>query len=699
MRVLKLLWFFIFTAFSVQAECQETTFGDDLKEFTVMITKHHVAPRDIDDSLSADFFKDLMLLTDPMALVFLESDFDSLSKFRYQFDDEMLSGSGLFFDTFTSIYKKRVENAHDFLKNTLSLPLDLYKKDTLWFRGDEFPEYASDSVALQKRWTRYIKYRVLNQLFDKDSATDPVFTMSEVQLEPLIDAALERSQVRENRKLDRFVKHQMGYNEIMKVVFLNLLAECFDPHTSYFNPELNRKFQAIVSASDYTFGFETEEDINGNIKISELLPGGPAWISNQMNKGDILTGGTWQGGEKADFTTMSADEVDVFLESSVNKYLTLEIRKADGKTESVVLKKEKIRQNEEIVRSFILQKEHTVGYIILPAFYTEAGKSNPGCANDVAREILKLKKEGIEGIVLDLRYNGGGSIQEALDLAGIFIDVGPVCIYSERNSKPFTLKDINRGVAWDGPLVLMVNNYSASASEILAGALQDYNRALIVGQTTYGKASGQIVLPLDSTIAEDLSNMADSRKKNGFIKVTTMKIYRINGTSHQRSGVIPDIQIPDAMGGSSETESDNKYSLCKDTIIKKTYYTPLPAFHLDTLNLLEKKRLGESEYEQQMNALSDSMDLIVNDEYVLFDLESYRDYYQKVLTLYEKLEDIEDGFKANYEVLNHFYDRQLLISDEYFKIVNQNAMENIQQDFELEQAFQIMENLIKMKNQ
>lgn len=693
----KIAWVLsLFLAISVELQSQTITtdFKTEIKQFGIMINRHHISPRAFDDSLSADVFEELLQLTDPMGLIFRRQDYDSLCQLQYLIDDDIRLGNNRFFAAFSGLFYQRISEARAFLDRSVQLPLKLWEKDTLWFNDAKLPVYATDSASLQKRWSRYLKHLVLIQLFDKDTVVDPVFGMNESELKPLIEKTLQRSQLREHRKLNRFTEHPMGYAEIMKVAFFNIIAECFDPHSSYFNPELNKRFQAEVSAAGYTFGMVIEEDMNGNIEISSLLPGGPAWRSNAMHKGDILLSGTWEGQETADFTLMSIDEVENFLESSIDKQLLLVIRKADGQEKEVSLRKERIRQNEDIVRSYVLKGTNNIGYIVLPAFYTDADETKPGCANDVAREILKLKKENIKGIILDLRYNGGGSIQEALDLAGIFIDVGPVCMYTDRTGKAYTLKDVNRGIAWDGPLLLLVNAYSASASEILAAALQDYNRALIVGQTTYGKASGQIVLPVDTTILPDLSNANFNKKANGYIKITEMRVYRITGQSHQKKGVVPDLEIPDNFPSNTDTENDEPFALINDSVTKKTYYTPLPSLPEDTLNQLFQKRFSNSEWYRNLAAIGDSIGHLSDPDFVLFDIDSYKNRYLKILRLIDLYQAAENNFVADFEAANHSYDIPLLQADEYFRLVNESALLMIKQDHEIQEAMNIMNDFI-----
>lgn len=673
---------------------QQNNFESDIRQLSVMLNLHHVAPRETDDSLSANVFDELIEMCDPMGLVFLKAEYDSLKRYRFMLDDEMKNGSSDFFDSFTTMFQNGVIRSERFLDRSAGMSLNLWVKDTIYFNDGNIPEFALDSTRLQKKWTRYLKYAVLNQLFEKDSASDAVFSMNESELEAISEKELTRIVLREHRSLRHFIDQPMGYAEFMKVVLFNIITTCFDPHTSYFNLELNKWFQAEVSASGYTFGIELETNLSGDIKVGKLLPGGPAWRSGMINKGDVLLSGRWQGAEKADFTMMSLDEIELYFEKCIDKSFVFEIEKADGQVEEVTLHKEKIRQTGDIVHSYVIRGEHTLGYIILPAFYNDIEENKPGCANDVAREILKLKKENIEGVILDLRFNGGGSIQEALDLAGIFIDAGPICMINDRTAKPIVLKDMNRGIAWDGPLMLLVNSSSASASEIIAAAMQDYNRALIVGQTTYGKSTGQIVLPCDTTILPDLSNMDITKKASGFVKITSLKLYRIDGSSHQKTGVTPDLALPDFFHTQIETESSSPYALNNESISKKAYYTPLPVIPVDSLNKLLSARMNESEFYKRLTNLSDTVLSFSDPEFMLFDMNSFKTHWQKIIRNIDELKKMTENFSCTFEVLNHGYDIELSISDEYFRLLNDAAINKIQRDYEIQEAVNIMNDFI-----
>jgi carboxyl-terminal processing protease len=336
-------------------------------------------------------------------------------------------------------------------------------------------------------------------------------------------------------------------------------------------------FEGELGQKSMRFGFTLEQEDEG-VSIHDLKPGSAAYKSGQLNPGDKIMSVQWDDKQPIDVSEAGIEELSQIMDQSNYGKMTLTIKKADGVLRKVEMQKEIMESDDEDdkVKSFLLKSAgYSMGYISLPAFYTdwENEKNNvKGCANDVAKAVLRLKKENINGLVVDLRYNGGGSLQEAVDLSGIFIDAGPVTQISTTGGKTYTLKDVNRGTVYDGPLVLLVNGASASASELVAGTLQDYHRAVIMGTRTYGKATGQVIMPLDSLTRPDASHAGTMAQT--FLKLTVDKLYRITGATAQGTGVIPDIQIPDLSDETMPHESSEPTVLLAPRIEANRFYTP-----------------------------------------------------------------------------------------------------------------------------
>ncbi len=399
------------------------------------------------------------------------------------------------------------------------------------------------------------------------------------------------------RKIEDILQNPHGITQYTGQIYCETIASGFDPHTEFFPPEEKENFEGILGKQRFEFGFKIKGDKSGGVFIDNLEPGSPAFRSGKLNKGDKFMSVQWEGKESVDVSEISVDEFGRLLNESNHTIALFTVKKADGSLVKISLQKEQAgNDDDDKVKSFILKGANTIGYIYLPVFYEDWDTNNQGlngCANDVGREILKLKKENIDGLILDLRNNGGGSAEEATELAGIFIDAGPVQQEKDRDGKVYTLKDMNRGTIYDGPLVILVNGYSASASEIVAGALQDYNRAVIVGANTYGKATAQIVFPMDTTVTPE--TIADRQSEN-YLKITISKLYRVNGTTAQFTGVHPDIVLPDLLDAYISKEADDPGALRPSTIAPNKYYTPYAPLPVKTLAQSVQPEIDTSRY-------------------------------------------------------------------------------------------------------
>jgi carboxyl-terminal processing protease len=346
---------------------------------------------------------------------------------------------------------------------------------------------------------------------------------------------------------------------------------------------------------------------------------------------------------------------------------------------------------ESYVRSFVLAGKNRIGYLSLPDFYTRWGNEGEGsrCANDVAKEILKLKKEKIDGLILDVRYNGGGSLQEAVALAGIFIDEGTLGFLKDRQ-KTIPLKDINRGTIYDGPLLVMVNGQSASASEFLAAALQDYHRAMIVGSRTFGKASAQNIFPLDRT--QNLSSLENIKNYIGYATITTDKLYRATGKSAQGYGVEPDIALPDIFELLDYHEAELPFALPADTLARKSYLKTLPPIPLRELQERTRARLDQREpFRELKSILASFAERDFDDEEpVALKWQAITDAQQQKKIQEEKLKKTFFAEGNSYQVSNTTLDMQRMSIDGYAKEINTLWTHKLMNDLYLDESFQII---------
>ena len=372
--------------------------------------------------------------------------------------------------------------------------------------------------------------------------------------------------------------------------------------------------------------------------------------------------------------------------------LEVTVKTAAGELKTVKLRKEKIDSEEGIVKSYVLHGNKNIGYINLPGFYSREDESitderdikYDGAANDVSKEIVKLRKDNIDGLILDLRYNGGGSMWEAMQLAGIFIDIGPVASVKEKNGKVVFLKDPNRGTIYDGPLMVLINGASASASEFVSAVLQDYNRALIVGGTTYGKGTAQIVLPMDTLPFVKEKNYED------FIKVTQKKFYRVNGNTTQWNGVVPDIALPDLYSDESYREKANTSALQPDNS-KVGLYQPAAALPAQALKTKSSQRISGNTYFNAVAAFNHWMKEYKAGRTIPLQWSTYVPHYKKILGMFKELDTDDGAAKPLLSVTNNEFDRQKInASTERSKENNEAYVKHVQQDITLAEAYKIM---------
>jgi carboxyl-terminal processing protease len=578
------------TALTAQTIDQKAT---DAFLISRMAEKYHVAPRPLDKEMSAAIFSQLLEGLDDQRVIFTADDIRQLTAYRLTLDEEILNRRTAFLTLASGLYKQRLTRTDSLIDGITAKPFDFSLHETL--TAEEDTSWAAGRQALRTKIAKLLKYTVGNSIAYE--------LVNNTRLRPTSRDSLEiafrkKAAIKMHRAIRRILQSPEGIDGIVGNIYCQSLASCYDPHTDYFPPDVKAAFESTLGNKPLSFGLTLTEDDNGNVTIGKLLAGGPAFQSGNLHEGDKILAIRWDNKEPINVADASLEEIDQIMGDEGGTRMTLTVRKPDGTTRDVSLEKRLVTvdEGEDKVKGFVLNGARTVGYISLPAFYEdwEDPRGINGCANDVAKEILRLKRSNISGLILDLRFNGGGSIQEAVELAGIFIDAGPVAQIKTREAKVITLKDVNRGTVYDGPLILLVNGSSASASEMVAGTLQDYNRALIVGSPTYGKATAQVILPMDTTV--DLATYNGHAQASSYLKVTTSRLYRITGNTAQRNGVQPDVLLPDPPDALTERESDEKFALPAIPIEANKYYKPLPPLPVAAARTVARKAMDSSAF-------------------------------------------------------------------------------------------------------
>lgn len=555
---------------------------------SIVIDNAHYNPSRMDDQFSKGVYDDFLDAVDPSKRFFIQSDINEFKPYEFEIDDMIKNRDLTFFNLVYDRLQKRMTEAKVIYRALNDHPYDFTVDETINIDSDKL-SFAKNYTDLKNRWRLQMKLSVLANLVDKQKieddkkAKDPSYT-------PKTFEQLEK-ECREStsKSLDEYFEF---VNELQKSnwfeIYINSIVTQYDPHTFYFAPEEKEKFDISMSGKLEGIGARLQKK-NDHTEISELISGGPAWRSKQLEAGDIILKVGQGAAEPVDVAGMRLDDVVKKIKGPKGTEVRLTVKKVDGSIHVITLKRDVVEIEETYAKSTIVDKnDKKFGIIYLPKFYIDfENDDNRDAAKDVAAEVEKLKKAGVQGIVIDLRDNGGGSLKTAVDITGLFINSGPVVQIKSSNGKREVLNDHDSKVQWDGPLVVMQNNFSASASEIFAAAIQDYKRGIILGsKQSYGKGTVQNVIDLNQIVKNN--TFGDF----GALKTTTQKFYRINGGSTQLEGVTSDIALPDRYSYIKIGERDAKNAMAWDKIEQATYQPTKSIFNYETVISNSQKRVA-----------------------------------------------------------------------------------------------------------
>jgi carboxyl-terminal processing protease len=442
-----------------------------------------------------------------------------------------------------------------------------------------------------------------------------------------------------------------------------------------------------LSTSTLSLGLNLTLNEKEEIIIEEIVPAGPADKTGKFEKDDIILKVSNKKGAEYSVSCASIEKVGELIFSDSNTEIELTIQKKNGNIIPIQLKKQVMKATTNAVFSFIAEKETKIGYINIPSFYSDFdGFTVQGCADDVAKEILKLQKDTIKGLVIDLQNNGGGSMDEAIKLVGMFIDYGPISVLVDNKNKLNTLKDPNRGSFYTGPVVLLINGNSASASEFYSAAMQDYNRAIVIGSKSMGKASMQTILPLDENNQQD------------FVKLTVEKFYRITGDSNQIKGIIPDVSIPILFDSIMTREISLKNALKYDSIGVKNRFNSLAKNNFEKIIALSDARVKQSPLFKEISIVNSEINAIYQNQKKPTRI-IFKDVFNDVHefdALWKKVKKIAET-KSSCTITNNSYDLEKLKFDTYEQDINAYRIKNVRMNPYLEEAIAILNDYNNLK--
>ena len=684
-----------------------------LRNLGLLLEEGHYSPRKIDDVFSKQVLTSYLKDLDDDKSIFLQVDIDSFQKFANRIDDEIHGTKLESFYSISESYSRRLKEASQFYTDILSRPFDFNKNENVMLDGDK-AVFPKTNDARKEVWRKRLKYLTLTRYSDmledreknKDkkitAATDSATADAIKKFVYKADSTLEREARDQVRKqIDRYFTTLKNHNTTDELFssFVNAIATEMDPHTSYFAPIDSRGFNEMMSGKFYGIGAQLKED-ESKIKIASLITGGPAWKSGELGLNDEIIKIAQGKNEPVDVTGYAvSDAVKLIRGAEAGTEVRLTVRKPDGNIKVVVLKRDEIKLDDTFAKSAIINGEHKIGYIYLPEFYMDFEKADGArCSDDVAKEIEKLKAENVEGIIMDLRGNGGGSLPEVVKMAGLFIEDGPICQVKARDQvQPMQLKDRDKNILYTGPLTVMVDEYSASASEIFAAAIQDYKRGIILGSSsTYGKGTVQRTIPLNPSSESMIQIGSKQQEDLGTVKLTIQKFYRINGGATQLKGVTPDVVIPDRYELSKTREKDNTTALSWDEISKADYKPWTSTYSTDAVIASANDQVRSSTV---FSSLKNKIEWInkENDKEFPLSLEKYKAEQKGLKIAYKQLDSLYK-LPAEMKVKNIDADLAKYTADKEKTEKNKQFLNRLKADIYVDETVKVLNKMITQSN-
>ena len=651
-----------------------------------VLTQGHYQPKELNDAFSEKVYNNFISSLDPSKHYFLQSDIDEFSKYKTEIDDELKNEDLTFFYLVYNRLMERIKEAESYYPEILGNTFDFNKKEDLNVDYDKMP-YAKNKSEIISLWRKQLKLSTLSRVYDNlttenDKLKDDK-NYKKKSFEELEKVAREKT--KENMS-DFFIRmHDISYQDWFST-YLNTIAEDFDPHTAYFDASVKKQFDISMSGKIEGIGARLMKK-NDYTKVSELISGGPAWKEGELEVGDLILKVAQGDKEPIDIVGMRLDDAIEYIKGKKGTEVKLTLKKLDGSIKVISIIRDVVELEDTFVKSSVVTKNNRkFGVINLPKFYIDFDEKNfRNSATDMAQEIKRLKKENVEGLVIDLRNNGGGSLKTAIEISGLFIDQGPVVQVKYRDRNATVKSDKNSKIAWNGPLVILVNELSASASEIFSAAMQDYGRAVIIGsKQTYGKGTVQSLL--------DLNRYVNSKQDFGALKMTIQKFYRINGGSTQLEGVRSDIMLPDRYTYLKIGERDLDNPLPFDKVPAATYslWNNYDNFS-ETINN-SKKRIANNNYFKLINENAKWLKKNQDDTLAHLNYNGYKNDIDQREKEAKKFDSIRK-YTTNLTYNSPLYEKPLLKTNKDLADKRNAWHKNLKKDIYMQEALNVLGEL------
>lgn len=654
----------------------------------------HYQPLEVNDDFSERFYDLYLEQIDGFKRFFTQEDLKTLDQYKYQLDDQVKKGDYTLFDTSLEMLDLNLKRTQEYYRELLSKPFDYTRKEYVELDPDK-RKYPENEAALKEFWRKYLKYETLSRLEQKLKSQEDAGEEEEAKSQQELEKE-SRAEVLE--RYDEYYDRLFKLRRVDRLsVFINSMLNIYDPHSYYFEPVEKESFDIDFSGKLEGIGarLQTEGDYT---KVYEIMPGGPAWKGGELEKDDlIMKVAQGEDGEWEDITGLLTNAVVQKIRGKPGTIVRLYVKKKDGTFDEISIVRDVIIIEETYAKSLVLNGDNAnekIGYIYLPRFYTNfEDPSARTCSEDIKVELEKLKEAGVKGVILDIRNNGGGSLQDVVDMSGLFIEKGPIVQVKSRVQKSEVLADENPKVSYDGPLVVMVNQNSASASEILSAALQDYNRAVIVGEnSTYGKGTVQRIFDMDRYVRD-----ADDVKPLGAIKITMQNFYRINGGSVQMKGVTPDIVLPSNFAYITTGEKDKEFAMEWSKIDPVDYDQNV--YQISNLDMLKKRseeRVAADPTFEKILENAKRYERLREETSYPINLEAYQQEEAKRDKEAEKYENLMKGVVID-DVQNLEVDLPNINKNEKNKSMNENFIKSVSKDIYIKETMNILHDMITVR--
>ena len=657
---------------------------------TYVLDQAHYLDKEIDDDFSEKVFNTFLENLDPYKRYFYASDIEEFSEYKYSIDDAFKIPNLDFFDLVYERYKKRMSESEKIFNNILSNPFDFYK-DEVCECDFEVLDYVQTNEELYDRWRKLLKIYVIenyhNEIEDdlRKLEKDSLFQIRNIDL---IEKETRESLSETMIQNYKFVSEEMQRSDWFSV-YINSFVSQYDPNTSYLDPESKDRFDVDMSGNYAGIGARLQKKID-KVEITEVISGGPAWRDNTLEKGDaILKVRQDDEEEPVSILTMRLSEAVKLIKGEKGTKVHLTVKKVDGSISEVTVKRDIVQLEETYIKSSIVKKDNNnYGIINIPKFYIDFdNQSNRDAAKDLKTEIERLKEQGIKGLVIDLRNNGGGALKTVVDMAGMFIKNGPVVQVKYFDKEKQVLSDRDRSILWTGPLVILVNEGSASASEILAAAMQDYKRAIIIGgNQTWGKGTVQNVFPLNRMVR------GNTNGDLGALRYTTQKYYRINGGSVQLEGVKSDINVPYRYKYLDFGEKDSENPLEWDEIDDVDYTTWQSNFDFDQAIQKSKDRMSNNEYLKLVDENAKWIKTVRDDKLINLNYDNFKKELEENLSETKKFDALND-FSMDFNFKSLPYEVDLIEKDSVLGIKRKRWHKSLNKDVYIDEALNVLSDL------